>query len=430
MPDKNKNNLDELQNLVEGMNYVLDISQRISENKPLDVLLAEIMDSCKTLMNAEASSLLLYNENEDKLFFHVATGDKGHEVKKISCNMGEGIAGWVAVNRMPLLIKDCHEDERFNPEFDKKTGFITKDMICVPMIHKEKLIGVLQVINKKDKNIFSETDLKLFVILASQCAVSIENAELMEEKIKQETLNREVKIAREIQQRLLPEGFPGFENLEIASELIPAKQVGGDYYNIYKISATKTLFFVSDVSGKSISASLIVSTIYSYIVTYFNLNKDKFDLNNFVQTLNKVLIESTTSEKFATCWFGLFNHETNSMQSINAGHNSIYVFRTGGVIEELNKGGIFLGCVESEFETEEIILNDGDVFVFYTDGVTEAMSIDYQQYGDDRLKNVVKDNFNLPSGEILKLILADIKDFVKDADQSDDITCCVVRITK
>ena len=83
MPDNNKNNLDELQNLVDGMNYVLDISQRISENKPLDVLLAEIMDSCKTLMNAEASSLLLYNENEDKLFFHVATGDKGHEVKKI-----------------------------------------------------------------------------------------------------------------------------------------------------------------------------------------------------------------------------------------------------------------------------------------------------------------------------------------------------------
>ncbi len=134
MPGKDKSNIGELQNLVDGMNYVLDISQRISENKPLDILLAEIMDSCKTLMNAEASSLLLYNEIEDKLFFHVATGDKGNEIKKISCNMGEGIAGWVAVNRTPLLIKDCHEDERFNPEFDKKTGFITKDMISVKQI--------------------------------------------------------------------------------------------------------------------------------------------------------------------------------------------------------------------------------------------------------------------------------------------------------
>lgn len=427
MPDNINSNIDELQNLVNGMNYVLDISQRISENKPLNILLAEIMDSCKNLMNAEASSLLLYNEKENKLFFQVATGEKGDEVKKITCNMGEGIAGWVAFNRKPLLIEDCHKDKRFNPEFDKKTGFVTKDMICVPMIHKEKLIGVLQVINKKENKLFGETDLKLFVILASQCAVAIENAELMEEKIKQETLNREVKIAREIQQRLLPSGFPGFKDLEIASELIPAKQVGGDYYNIYKISDTLTLFFVSDVSGKSISASLIVSTIYSYIVTYFNLNKNKFVLHDFVYTLNKVLMESTTSEKFATCWFGLFDHESNSIQSINAGHNSVYVFKKNGVTEELNRGGIFLGCMETEFESEEYIMSKGDLIVFYTDGVTEAMNINYEQYGDERLKNAVSKNYDLPAKEILRIILKDISDFVLDAEQSDDITCCVVR---
>lgn len=428
MNGNKENRVDELQNLINGMNYVHQISQRISENKPLEELLAEIMDSCKILLNAEASSLLLYSEKEDKLFFQIATGEKGDEVKKIVCNMGEGIAGWVAVNKTPLLIEDCHKDERFNPEFDRKTGFVTKDMICVPMIHKEKLIGVLQVINKRDKNIFSENDLKLFVILASQCAVSIENAELLEEKIKQGALNREVKMAREIQQRLLPEGFPDFRDLEIASRLIPAKQVGGDYYNIYKISDDQTLFFVSDVSGKSISASLIVSTIFSYIVTYFNLKKNKFDLNDFVQSLNRVLIESTTSEKFATCWFGLFDHEKRSMLSINAGHNSIYVFRKDGKIEELNKGGIFLGCVDSEFETEEMKFSRDDVIVFYTDGVTEAMNKNFEQYGDDRLKDVVKSNIELPADEILKLILSDIGDFVKDAEQSDDITCCVVRI--
>ncbi len=419
----------ELQSLIDQMNYVLEISQNISENKPLDILLSEIMESCKTLMNAEASSLMSYDETENKLIFRGATGGKGDIVKLINIELGEGIAGWVALNREPLLIEDCYKDPRFNPEFDKKSNFRTKSMICVPMIHKENLVGVIQVINKKNEGVFDERDLNIFRILASQCAISIENAKLVHIQIQQEALNRELRTAREIQQNILPSKLPEFTDLQLSAALIPAKQVGGDYYNFYKISDEETLFFICDVSGKSISAALIVSTIYSTIVTYFEMNKNNFVLQDFVQCLNRVLIESTTDEKFATAWFGLYNHKSKSLQSINAGHNTTFVFGKDGTKAELLKGGMFLGCVDLDYVSEEVNLQTDDVVLYYTDGVNEAMNKDMEQYGDDRLVKVVSDNLSSDTSVILEKLLSDLKSFVKDAAQSDDITCGIIKVT-
>lgn len=420
--------LNEMQDLIEEMNYVYKISQSISENKPLDVLLKEIMESCKVLMKAEASSLMIYEEKENNLVFRVATGDKGEIVKKISIELGEGIAGWVAENRQPLLIEDCYKDPRFNPEFDKKSNFRTKSMLCVPLIHKEKLVGVIQVINKKNNKPFNERDLNVFNILASQCAISIENAKLVKVQIQQEALNREIKIAREIQQNLLPSKLPEISGIDIFATLIPAKQVGGDYYNIYQINESETLFLICDVTGKSISASLIVSTIYSSIVTYFDLKKEKFDLKDFVRCLNRVLIESTTSEKFVTAWFGIYNSDTKNIQSINAGHNTTYIFKQDGSFIELIKGGVFLGIADMEFETEDIKMKSGDVLIYYTDGVPEAMNTEVEQYSDERLISTIQKNINSDVQVILNEILNDVKSFVKEADQSDDITIGVLKV--
>ncbi|MEO6695290.1 MAG: GAF domain-containing SpoIIE family protein phosphatase [Ignavibacteria bacterium] len=417
----------EIDSLIEEMNYVHEISRRISEKKPLDILLAEIMESCKILLKAEASSLLIYDEKEDCLFFQVVTGEKGEIIKNTGVRLGEGIGGWVAQNREALLIEDCYNDVRFNKEFDKQSDFRTKSMLCVPMIHKEKLIGVLQVINKKDDGIFNDRDLSLFKLLANQCAISIENARLIEVQVMQEAFNRELKTAREIQQNLLPKEIPTFNDLDIAMTIIPAKQVGGDYYNIYNVSKDQTLFFVSDVSGKSISAALIVSTICSAIKTYFRLNI-KFNLMEFVKCLNGVLIESTTEEKFATCWFGLYNHPEKKLTSINAGHNTIFVSTNNGNIIELCKGGIMLGFSDLDFEHEDIMLNKDDVILLYTDGVPEAMDAKGGFYGDDRLVNLLKENSSNSSREILDNLLKEVSDFVNGAEQSDDITCGAIKV--
>lgn len=417
-----------IQELLKEINYFSEVTRRISEKKPLDELLNEIMESCKELMNAEASSLMIYYKETNQLCFDVTTGEKGKEIKNIRVNLGEGIAGWVGKERIPQKIDNCYEDPRFNKEFDKKSKYRTKCMICSPMIHKDNLVGVIQVINKKSEPVFNDRDFNFFNLLAAQCAIAIDNARLIEVEVQQEVLNRELKMASEIQQNLLPDKLPEFKDIEIFATIIPAKQVGGDFYNVYKINDEQTLVIIADVTGKSISASLIVSTLCSSVMTYFKLKKENFDLKEFVNCLNKVLIESTTPDKFATAWFGLISHKDRTLTSINAGHNSIFVFKEVGDMSELKLGGLFLGIAEMGYDEELIKLTKGDVIFFYSDGVTEAMNLEKQLYSDERVIGLLKDNIGKTPQVIIDNLIADIRNFAGEAEQSDDITCGVIRI--
>jgi sigma-B regulation protein RsbU (phosphoserine phosphatase) len=422
------NQIEQLESMVLELNYLHQVSQRISQKKEIDVLLHEIMESCKEVTNAEASSLLIYDEKENNLYFAVALGEKGEAVKKIACKLGEGIAGWVAENRQPLLVPDCYEDPRFNPEYDKKSGFRTRSMLCVPMLKDEKLVGVIQVINKKSGKVFTDRDLNLFQILASQCGISIENARLTEVQIRQKAFERELETARMIQENLIPQSLPPILNTDYSFRLKSAKEVGGDFYNVYKIDDDHTLFFICDVSGKSISAALIVSTICSCLMTYFKVRHEANDILEIVTALNKVLVDSTTDEKFATAWFGLYHIPTGKLTSVNGGHNSTFIFREGKLHKELNEGGMFLGLSDIPYKTEVFELTSGDIMVCFTDGISEAMNKSGDQYGEQRLAEVVKSSASLSSEEIIQAVFDDVNQFASGAEQSDDMTCGVIKI--
>lgn len=419
----------ELKNIIDEMKFLHQISQKISEKKPLPKLLKEIMESSKLLMNAEASSLLLYEPADKKLYFQVATGSKGKSVKKYSVDLGVGISGWVAKHKQPLLVPDCYEDPRFSPDYDKKTKFKTRSMICVPLIRKKQLLGVIQVINKKDGSAFEERDLTLFMTLASQCAIAIENHQLTEKQIETEALERELETAREIQENLLPATLPDFSDIQVAARLIPAKQVGGDFYTVLRVDENKSFFLVADVSGKGIPAALIVSTIDSCLNSYFELMTEKFDLMSLVHALNVVLIESTTTDKFATCWFGLYLHDSRKLISVNAGHNPPFLIRRSRERPEpLQAGGLFLGGFEGPYEMEELQLEPEDVLIVYTDGITEAFNTRGKQYGDERLMDLVLEKRHLSAEDLLKAIEDDVDTHVGEAQQSDDITCTVLKV--
>ncbi|NQT25275.1 SpoIIE family protein phosphatase [candidate division KSB1 bacterium] len=427
MADRNSD-VQSLQSVNENLQFLHAISQKISEKKPLPELMHEIMESSKELMGAEASSLLLYDEKDGKLHFQVATGEKGKLMETFTVEMGTGIAGWVAEHRESLLIEDCYQDPRFDSAYDKKSSFRTRSMICVPLMRHQKLIGVIQVINKKEGGVFNEDDLFIFHTLASQCAIAIENYQLTENQITAETLARELATAREIQQNLLPTGLPEFDDLDVAAVILPAKEVGGDYYNILRLNDLQSLFFVSDVSGKSISAALIVSILDACLHAFLKLHMDQFDLMKLVVMMNQVLIESTTSTKFATSWFGLFHHPTSELISINAGHNPPYLFRAGNdEAISLEAGGIFLGSYDLAYQTEKVTLQSGDLLLVYTDGVTEAWDHDEEEYGDARLIQTTLTHRDLPAQAIMDAIQNDVELHVSGAPQSDDFTCLLIK---
>ncbi len=420
--------LDDLQILVDRMDFLHLVSQKISAKKSLSVLLGEIMEESKNVMQAEASSLLLYDEDKRKLSFQIATGDKGKIIEKFSVPLGTGIAGWVAKNRVPLNIKDCYNDSRFNPKFDKKSDFVTTSMICVPLLRENKLIGVMQVINKKDGEPFDDVDMHIFETLASQCAIAIENAQLVESQLEAELLKIELKTARAIQENLLPQELPHYDDISLGAKLVAADQVGGDYFNILKLNDHESLFLIADVSGKGIPAALIVSTIHSCLQTFLHLNQEHFDLMGFVNNLNTVLIDSTTSDKFATCWLGLYDHRTKKMLSVNCGHNPPYIFRQAEREPiALETGGIFLGSIKVPMTSETVQMQTDDVLLVYTDGVTEAWDADQNMYEEERMQNIVWQNAEHSSADIVVALFDDIYRYIGGARQSDDITAFVVK---
>lgn len=361
--------------LLKRLKFFQIISRDISERKPLQELLDEIISASKKLLDAEAASLLLYNKDEDNLYFHTISGGKSSSLKSRPLKIGEGIGGWVARHRESIIINDCYKDSRFNKDFDKSTGFHTRNMVCAPMINKGNLVGIIQVINKKNEINFSKEDMQLFEVLAAQCAVAIDNARLIEIEIKSEQIKYEMETAWKIQQRFLPETLPHVNNVEMCIKLKSAKEIGGDYFNVLKVDESTTLFFVGDVSGKSIPAALIVSTLYSFLNFYFIINKKNFNAVEFVQSFNKFLISSTTADKFVTAWFGFYNQNDRLLTSINAGHNPTYLFRgSADSFQKLAVGGLMLGSLELPYSSESIELFSDDVIVFYTDGIPEAMN--------------------------------------------------------
>lgn len=424
-----KNSVVSHNNLLKRLSFFQEITQEIFEKKPLNQLLDEIISTSKTLLNAEASSLLLYDKAAKSLTFHTVTGEKKKMLKSRTIKLGQGLGGWVAKHKKTLVIADCYRDPRFNKAFDLKTGFKTRNMICVPMVRKKELIGVIQTMNKRGKKSFTNEELKLFEALGAQCALAIENARLFELEIKSEQLRYELETARNIQMKLVPQTIPAFPGFKIKVQLVPAREVGGDYFNIINISESQTLFLVADVSGKSIPAALIVSTVYSFLQTYLILNKENFELNQFVESLNKFLITSTGSDKFVTAWFGLFDLSSKILKSINAGHDPVYLLKENdNTITEMSVGGLMLGSIELPYVSEKVNLHRNDLLVFYTDGIPEAMNLGGKEFGNDRFKNILLNNKSDSIENISSTIFSEIKKYRGRAEQSDDITLGIIRI--
>jgi len=425
MDNQNKT---ELEDLIGRLKLLHDISKKIMESKPLEVLLDEIIEHSINVMQAEAASLLLYDEKKHKLIFHLVKGGEAAYIKSMELEIGKGIAGWVAEEKKTVLIEDCYNDPRFNKDFDKKSGFRTLSMLCGPLLKKDKLIGVMQVINKVGKAMFNESDLEIFETLASQCAVAIDNARLTAIQIKAARLENEMETARTIMENLLPSELPTYLDIAVKTELIPATKIGGDYYNIIQIDENKSLFLVIDVSGKSISAALIVSGIHTFIETYMIINKNEFVLKDFVNSLNIFLLGYTTPDKFATGWFGFFDHQTKVLESICAGHNPTYVFSEDGCYSELLKGGVFLGIFDLGYETEVKELKSKDAIIFYSDGITEAWNEEQDEFGEKKLIDILKSNVDKNADEILKAVTDAVSSFTGEAEQSDDLTLGVVKL--
>lgn len=310
----------------------------------------------------------------------------------------------------------------------KPFGF--NKLLLVPLRGQRQVLGLIGLADKESRKglkDFTEEDTRLLQNFATQAGIAIENAKFYAESLEKEKLERELHVAASIQQNLLPDAPPVIEGMEIAATTIPSRFVGGDFYDFME-RENQYLFSIADVSGKGIPAALLVSTLHA---TLHALTEDSWDIIRILERVSQSIYKSSLSNKFITFYLAHYDSDTNVLTSINAGHNYPLLVTADGTIKRLRAGGLCLGMLpNSSYEKESHRLMPGDLLVMYTDGVTEAFNPQDEEFGEERLEELLIKNRRLSAQEIFDAILNAVSDFSDGTPQFDDITLTVCKMVE
>jgi len=270
---------------------------------------------------------------------------------------------------------------------------------------------------------FDEDDEKTIGAFADYAAVALENSLLIKESIEKERLEKELDVAREIQRKIIPSDIPKSENLEIAALFVPAFEVGGDYYDFFKLDSKRLAFVIADVSGKGISAAFVMAEVKGVFESLSAVITEPKDL---LARVNDILISSLAAKEFVTAVYGIINIETGKLTFARAGHTPVLLIQNGKESQAIPKG-IGLGLDKTErflplMEQMEIQLNNNDIVCLFTDGITEAQNKNLENYGMDKFSKLVTESSNNSLEDIANAVMRDVSLFSKDQSQHDDVT--------
>ncbi len=525
----------------------------------LSTLLNKVAAYIRKYLGCDEATIFLYNPTKQELYFEISTSDKMEVLQQIVLKKGEGVVGWVAKHEIPVIINDCAKDPRFSGKTDAETKYTTRSLLGVPVHFENRLLGVLEAVNKVDGDfsekdremlqyiarfvsiplqnailfkkvlqetrekdrllelgktiayatnvdetlsilkeivcdIISPTELNVLVNfgegqqihrlmgdaepgsqdprggvpidttmigntnvifplksrertlgvlevktgtripetvhsllrgLAAFVAIMIDKLEMLARIIEKEKLEKELQIARQIQQSFLPSGPFVLPGLDVAAINISSSAVGGDYFDIVPIKEVETIFSINDVSGHGIPASLLMSTFRTNFIYRIKTDPDMMDTILF---LNDMLAETTDSNLFVTSFTCRINVETRTLRYINAGHNFPVIIRGDDVLK-LSEGSMAVGMFPGiPRETAELEVREGDLLVLYTDGIVEAENAAGDMYGLDRAVEFIRAHRDEPAEAIKKSFLQELRDYSGEHNFEDDLTFILVKI--
>lgn len=404
------------------LEQLIEATKNVNSTLDLDKLLKIILDTALKIVNGDRGTLYLVDESKGELWSKVFIGKERVTIK---LPIGKGIAGYVAATGETINLEDAYLDPRFNPRIDKKTGYRTATVLCMPLKNKEdKIVGVLQLLNKH-RGLFSRDDENFIRALSIHAAIAIENARLYESEKEYQQMREEVRLAAKIQLELLPKSAPKVGGYDIAGKSIPAKVVGGDYFDFIPINDNRLAICLGDVSGKGLPASLLMANLQATLrgQTFRDCSPSDCLIRS-----NKLLFRSTSSDKFVTVVYGLLDTSQHTFRYSNAGHDNPFLISADKSIMRLRAGGIVLGIMDGfSFEEETFEIKPGDFIVIYSDGITEAMNTKEDMFGEDRLAAILTEHSYNSAQQIIDAVLDAVRKFAGNAPQSDDMTIVVVK---
>lgn len=410
---------------VQELNAMRTVSEVMTSNINLNDLLNLILSKLVTTIGAERGTIYLLDEERGELWSKVLLEEIG-PLSEIRVRVGEGISGHVAATGEIVNIPDAYADPRFNPQFDKVTGFRTRSILATPMVNpQQKVIGVVQLLNKHDGP-FTFRDERLLAAMTSQAAISIENARLYQQEIQQQLINRELETAHSIQASFLPDTIPQYEGWDIGARWVPVRNVAGDFFDFYRLDNGQLATVIADVSGKGIPAALFMALSVTVLRFGMSINLPPDEVT---RRANELIIADQRSRMFATTFVAYISLETGEIQFASGGHNPALFYRAATQsCEYVSASGVAIGLFKTaQFALETASLAVGDILVLYTDGITEAINLDEDEFGEERLEALLIEHAALPAAQLTDLILDAVNEFTEGQSLMDDATLLVLK---
>jgi len=399
-----------------------EISRDLTSILNLDELMQSIAETLTRLIDYQMFSILLLDDR-GTLVHRFSLRFKENIQLKHDIPVGRGLVGAAAELKQAILVPDVSKDPRYimaNPE--------TKSELCVPLIHKGAVIGVLDLEHTR-RNYFTEDHKRTMTTLAAQLAISIENARLYQRIAKQEArLEHELDMAREIQLRLLPQELPKLRGASVAARFQPARTISGDMYEFLQYSGDSTWIMIGDVSGKGAPAALYAALVAGILRSAADSEPSPAEMLSLV---NAALTERPISAQYISMIYALWDGAQGLLRIANSGLPRPIYSQGGGKTEIVQATGLPLGPFEeATFEELEIQVAPGDVFVFFSDWISDAANRALENFGRARIEKIVAANHQKSAKQIADAIFKSVREFCDGCDLFDDETVVVLNIDK
>ncbi|MEW5975133.1 MAG: SpoIIE family protein phosphatase [Acidobacteriota bacterium] len=411
------------QNLVaksEMLETLHEIGKELASILDLQQLLKRVAELIRPIMNYHIFSIMLVHEEEQVLKAYLSVKHNRDAIEKNKIPLGKGLVGTAVRKKRPLRINDVSRDPRYINLIPE-----TKSELVVPLIYKDKAIGVFDL-QSPYLNGFSPFQEQMLVTLASHVAVAIENARLYERAVTAEAkLDRELKFAREIQYSLITDKFPQLPGVTFWAEFRPARILGGDLYDFFTYEDNCVAIAVGDVSGKGAPAALYGALASGILRTRAGRRPSPAEM---LRLVNLSLRQRAIEGRFMTLCYATFDAETRILRLSNSGAPPP-IFCQAGKAQVMTVEGFPLGLFDqAEYQEREILVTPGDAVVFFTDGLLEARDPAGEEFGLERLMEVVEANFQLEAKKLAEKILSNIEAFSLDKRKLDDQTLVVLKV--
>ncbi len=412
---------------VGSLSRLLDVALQLATEHDLTRILQIVTNGVCDAVDCERASLFLIDDAKQQLYTRVVTE---LEISEIRHGIEHGVTGWVARHQQIAHVPEPHDDERWDSSVDRRTGFVTLNILAAPVISNmdERLVGVLQLLNKAGAG-FSDFDEQLIRAFAAHAATALERRRLQEEAKHAHELEAAMEMGRRIQRGFLPESLPSIPGYEVAAWWQPAEFVSGDYYDWLTLADGRSAFALGDVSGHGLGPSLIMASVRAMLHV---LTKTASEPDRIVELLAESIAPDLKQGQFISFLLVSLDPRTHDVRFANAGHApALHLSAAAGSFRRLDATRLPLGFPRLlSGQTEpQLSLAPGDMLVLGTDGCVEVTDATGTMFGNERLQQVVLAHRDRPAAEIVSAVRDTVQQFHGRPLPPDDSTLLIVKRT-